>query len=75
MIFDQSRNMYPHWTCGTLPCSCPPRHYEPLQLELFPCDAPDCTYIGYTLNQRQEHHLDRHASQPQLLSFNGQPPS
>ena len=61
MSFDASRQLYPHSTCGTLPCSCV-REHKPLVVQTFTCK--ECSRLFYTVNDLAEHHLDNHSSVP-----------
>jgi hypothetical protein len=59
MSFDPSRQLYPHPTCGTLPCSCERVHGK-LEFQLLQCYEQGCSFVAYTIGMVQEHHLDKH---------------
>jgi len=59
MPFDLSRQLYPHPTCGTLPCSCVYEHGK-LEFQLLQCHEQACSFVAYTAGALQEHHLDKH---------------
>lgn len=40
----------------------------------FHCLEPRCNYLGYTLNQLQEHYLDKHSYTSKAITFNGEKP-
>lgn len=66
---DKSKILYTCHRCNTLPCTCI-RDSSKLEFQLFKCKEPHCNFTGYTLNQLQEHHLDRHSSIPYSINTN-----
>lgn len=75
MPISDGRIEYPHWRCQSIPCSCQPTQYPPLQFQLLPCWNKECGKSFYTMSELQEHHLTSHSLPDKVISvFEPTPP-
>lgn len=73
MAFDPSRQLYPHWKCGEIPCTCERTlPLTDLAFTLLNCYHPGCSEGGFwTATQVSNHHLEAHEDKGYMRKLEG----